>query len=853
VLTFASLAARDPGALLIANSQNNGTAIFDLGQTSQSRLVFTPGFTLDDGIIGAWAVVQTSATQREFAKYVGSGTISLTQLVTADYAGTLASGSNPAQNVRITATPAALSLNTEINSLTLNQASATTIDIGAGNTLRVESGGIAVNNNFNANFINGTLTAGTGANAPGELVIHAVSAAANPVVIDSVIADNGLGSVTLTKGGAGVLDLQGVTNTYTGRTFVTGGTIRINADANLGLAPAAPSVGHLTTGSNAIIEITQDMTLNANRGIALGGGATVFSMSAGLAGAGANVTYNGGFTTVAGTNEAGLTFQSNATTTNIDPGTFSGTLTAPINIGGPLRLEAGSITTGGGANVIGRSLQVALNGTASFIQSSGTLTVGAGINDTLDVGVSGSDTINKVGTLNLAGVSQFTANVDQVRIGVVTGGTASAAQGIVTFATNNDITAGTSILVGDSNAAGLATQTLTFGTGQHNVTTQTLTFGGRKATNNVTIGAGATLNLQGFGQRTLNAFVGRQNVDTAGLNTSSLNTSNGTFVGSFNSLSVGVKSATGTNTGGADATLTLGSSAANNVETNTLDLGNRSQMTGTAINNSRAFGTLNMAGGNFTVFNNVNLGTLLDNGTAKGVLNLTGGTFTVGGNITKTDSDRSAGTITVNGATLSLQNTAAGDATPGAITASQLFYRSGSVGNAAGITLDGRGVTDGVTFAAQDDALVVRDVSLTAPVTLTNATVNKGGVHYEAAGGGSGAVLGGIDLGTVGRTFNVENSAGAVADLSVNGAINGAVALTKTGTGTLLLNNTVAGSVNVNAGILGGTGTIAGAVNIAAAGTLAPRGEHWHPWRGRHDLHQRFRLPTGDQQHGAHD
>ena len=60
-----------------------------------------------------------------------------------------------------------------------------------------------MNNNFNASFINGTLTAGTGDNTAGELFIHTVSAAANPLVIDSVIADNGTGVVTLTKGGAG--------------------------------------------------------------------------------------------------------------------------------------------------------------------------------------------------------------------------------------------------------------------------------------------------------------------------------------------------------------------------------------------------------------------------------------------------------------------------------------------------------------------------------------------------------------------------------------------------------------------------------------------------------------------------
>jgi hypothetical protein len=79
-----------------------------------------------------------------------------------------------------------------------------------------------------------------------------------------------------------------------------------------------------------------------------------------------------------------------------------------------------------------------------------------------------------------------------------------------------------------------------------------------------------------------------------------------------------------------------------------------------------------------------------------------------------------------------------------------------------------------------------------------------------------------VDLGTVDRTFNVENSVGATADLAVSGSISGNVLLTKIGTGTLLLNGSVAGSVTANAGTLGGLGTIAGPVTIGAGVALAP-------------------------------
>ena len=841
-LTFASLAARDPGAVLVFRSQSNGTEVFDQGTTTRSRLVFTTVPTLDDGIIGGWAVVQTSASAREFAKYVSSGTISVRALETTDYTTTLSSGANTTQNVKITATPSILTSNTQINSLTLAQASATTVDIGGGtNVLRIESGGLIVNGDFNAVINNGTLTAGTGDNAAGELIVHVTSATANPTTIGAVVADNGSGVVSLTKAGAGVLALTG-TNTYTGKTYLSGGTLRISSDANLGTAPASLTAGQLTIGSQGVLDVTNTMTLNANRGLTLlpGSSANIISIAAGTAGNGKTLTYNGAIDSVS---EASLTFQSNATTTNVDPGKISATLSG-LNVGGALRIEAGTVAgPSSGVVIIGRSFQLGLNGTASYTQTGGTLTVGAGINDTLDVGVSGGDTINKLGTLNLAGVTQFTANVDQVRFGVVTTGTVSSANSNVTLATNNDITAGTSILIGDGGGAGLGTQSMVLGSGVNTFTTKTFTLGGRKAIVPWTLPSGATLNIGGFGARTLTMYIGRQNVGTSGVNTSYLDVTNGTFNGSFDSLTIGYKDSG--STGGSDPSLTLGSGST--VEANTVNLGNFSGLSSSAGTGTRGFGTVNMSGGTFTIYNNLTLGTWAGTvGTAKGIVNLTGGALTIGGDIIKTNDDHSGAVITLNGAaaTLSLQNTAAGDTTPGNMTLSQLVYRQGTVANVAATTLDGRGVTDGATFAALDNALILRDVSLPGAINLTNATANKGGILYEAAGAGSGGTLAGaLDLGAVNRTITVENSVAAASDLTVSGAVTGTGGLTKAGLGTLKLagGGSYAGTTSVSAGTLiangaftgtgaiavasgatlEGTGTLAGAIT-SLAGTLAP-------------------------------
>ena len=59
------------------------------------------------------------------------------------------------------------------------------------------------------------------------------------------------------------------TNTYTGTTTITAGTISISADSGLGAAPGSATAGHLTL-NGGMLQSTADFTLNSNRGIALG-------------------------------------------------------------------------------------------------------------------------------------------------------------------------------------------------------------------------------------------------------------------------------------------------------------------------------------------------------------------------------------------------------------------------------------------------------------------------------------------------------------------------------------------------------------------------------------------------------
>jgi len=824
VLTLASL-AHNPGGVVVFNSQNNGTAIFDLGTTTQSRVVLTAAPTLDDGIIGGWAVVQTAAATREFAKYVSSGTISVTALAGADYTTTLSTGSNPTQNVKLTAAPTALTADTQINSLTIQQAASIATDVGAGHVLRVESGGIILSGDFNSSITNGTLTAGTGANTPGELFIHVLGAAANPLTITSVIADNGTGSVSLTKAGAGTLDLQNATNTFTGKTYISGGTLRINGDAALGTAPASPSAGALTfalTGTSTL-DVTGTMTLNANRSISVVSGTNIISIAAGTAGNGKTLTYNGSITSPA-TGEGSLRFQSNAVaTTGVDPGKISASLTS-LSLSGGLREDTGTVTLNGASNSVGRSLQVGMdgNGTLTYTTAGGSLTVGKGINDVLEVGVNASNVLTTVGTLNLAGLNQFTANVDTMRAGI--GAAGQTGQAVITLANNNDITAGTSIALGGTAGTGNSgpTTTLVFGSGINNVYTKTFTVGGDKSKVTVTTAAGGTVNLPGFGANTMDLIVGAYlGTGTAGI-TNTLNMTGGTLNASINNLLVGQK--TGGTNGGVLGVVTLGSTA-NAISANNVVLGN--VVGNTTAGSNLTSGTINFPSGTFVINNDLAMATIgVNTGstpTSAGIFNLTGGTLSIGGNITRTTTDEASSNsyLNVAGGALDMMPAALGDTTPGTMTVSQLAFRSGSIANVGSANLKATSTTNSGVAGTIGDALILRDTSVSFPIVLSGLTA--GNVHYENAGGGTGGTIAGaLDLGFAGRTFNVEDSAAAPADLTVSGAVSGAVTLTKTGAGTLLLNNTVAGLVQVNAGALGGTGSIAGSISVAGSATLVP-------------------------------
>ena len=211
-----------------------------LGLDARNSIAYRTAPALDDGLIGGWATVDN-----EFAKYVSGSVTSVTALTSGDYTANTEPNWVASDNVKL-AGSSALTGSRQINSLNLAQAGDTTVNIGAAQTLRIESGGLLVSGSYNAVITGGTLTAGTGDNTAGEVIIHQNSA--NPMTVSSAIANNGTGAIGLTKSGAGNLTLSGA-NSFTGPIFVNAG--RMNA-----LSGAFPGVSNtISVAAGTVLDL----------------------------------------------------------------------------------------------------------------------------------------------------------------------------------------------------------------------------------------------------------------------------------------------------------------------------------------------------------------------------------------------------------------------------------------------------------------------------------------------------------------------------------------------------------------------------------------------------------------------
>ncbi|MGL6075230.1 MAG: autotransporter-associated beta strand repeat-containing protein [Fimbriiglobus sp.] len=288
------------------------------------------------------------------------------------------------------------------------------------------------------------------------LIVNRSDASTLPGVISGTGTFSTIGSGTTTLSGA---------NTYSGTTTVTGGgTLSVSADNNLGTAPATPTPGHLVL-NNGTLSSSADMTLNANRGIAISNSGRI-DTAAGtltyngiLAGSGGLTKSGAGTLALGGTNTYTGGTSVNAGAVNFSNGSAFGT--------GPITFAAGVVNAAGAAespptpffnNNTAANMTLENDIVLPTPSASTTYTIiktGSGGQLNLTGNISGGNANTKIflntsvggdntTTYRLAGNNTFVATIEVWRGGVVVANAngLGASTNLIRFNSNNNTTTG---------------------------------------------------------------------------------------------------------------------------------------------------------------------------------------------------------------------------------------------------------------------------------------------------------------------------------------------------------------------------------------------------------------------------
>lgn len=280
------------GEASIANSQT--VSGLSIQGTGRSRLIFNAGSggsvdvhvgainhtvtSLVDFSLGANTTLHTTSTDGAFSSRAtfnnGQAFAQIQGGKIAAYYGDLVyqtgigisalSGYNAASMLHIDNTSTGyvlLPTSTVINAILVSDTAARTMDIGAGNTLQLSVSGTVLRNSAAGTLTIGTqpnsssITAGTAANT--NLVFNNANTAGH-LSINSQIQNNAVGTVNLiVTGASGAKTYLHGNNTYTGNTFVhAGNTLRISSNTALGTTAAGTELGE-----NAALELEGNLTI----------------------------------------------------------------------------------------------------------------------------------------------------------------------------------------------------------------------------------------------------------------------------------------------------------------------------------------------------------------------------------------------------------------------------------------------------------------------------------------------------------------------------------------------------------------------------------------------------------------
>lgn len=629
-----------------------------------------------------------------------------------------------------------------------------------------------------------------------------------------------VGSSALISNGPGTLSLrpQFASNTYTGGTFINGGTTTLLANPSF-------------------IAIPGDLTIT-NAAVTMG------NANVGQIAPASNVTLNGG----GSLNLFAYTATTSQTLSSLTFNNEGGTVNPGLNFGAPTALSTIVLSSATPITSLNNSLAttptiaaatVPANSALTFSHANPVITVNAGLAETgLNIttpinGTGGFLTLTKNGTgaLALSGANTFTTGFNLNQGSLIFG---NSTTGTLPAVTNGPVGTGTLTIEGGTSLLSDGT-TRTIG----NMTTVNgdFTFGGMLAGNNLTLSGAMNLGAAGRNLAVTSPAV------TATISGAITSTATGTALTKSGAGTL-VLSNGGNNFGGAGvaviggilrngvnnaipATSAIAVSAGAGYDLNNFDqtLANISGA-GFITNSGNSTKTLTVGDANNSTF----AGVLTDNDTAAtnsrmalvkagaGTLSLTGsvsdytGTTTVNAGVlevTKLDNGGSASSIgnssnaaanlVINGSTV--RYTGAGDSTD----------RSFTIGT-GGATLESSG-TGAVNFTSTV-APTLAGTNTARSFTLggTNAAAN----FYAAPLGNNGSGATSLVKADAG-TWILTGSSNYTGTTSVNAG------LLQVGTNTVLNASTGSGAISVASGAtLAGTGTLGGNTTIASGGILSP-------------------------------
>jgi autotransporter-associated beta strand protein len=716
-------------------------------------------------------------------------------------------------------------------------------------TITNQNGSAVISNSVSSNF-------------SGAAVLTLInSAATGTLTMGGVISNNGANTVglTMSTGNLGVVVLNG-TNTYTGPTTLSSGTLQLGNPAALGATTAPLYIdkgGTLDLGGKTI---SNPVTITGN---GTGAGATITNSNAAT-----TSVLNGTLTLTGALATSGKNITVNGTISG------AGTLTA-MGAGSVLNLSGTSNTYTGSTTVSSGTLQL---GSAGALGSTSSLTIGVGgldlggnaVTTPVTVTASGATITNSNaaspgalnGTLTLNGALTTSGNNTTVSGPISGSGALNMALGAGsvltlngssnTYSGSTTITSGT-LQLGGTSALSSSAVTISGGT---------LDLDGQTISNSITIGAtGATITntntsasgvLTGtvtlvgaltaaapaasdtWAMKSTGTFVGgSQTLTKTGLGEVDINATGASGLGniliSAGSLSFGINATMGTGfTVTVNSGATLESFDDSNTFADALNLnggtvqnnGGSTTFTGSVALGTNTSNTFNVGFGDTTTFSGV------ISGGGTGTLSGSGaGTLVLAGAGTNTF----VGSTTFTGGTLQLANTSSA---PLGATTNLLTINGAEI-----LDLDGQTIPNPITIGATGATITNTNTSasgvLTGTVTLSGAlTADAAAATDKWAMKSTGTFVGGsqtltktglgeVDINATGASGlgNILISAGSLS-FGINATMGTGFSVTVNSGATLESfddSNTFADNLIINGGTVqnnGGTATFSGLVTL---------------------------------------